>query len=250
MTDRPDPPLAPPVRAGFRAARGSRVVVRADAPAVETRGRTCLVLDDHHEDDPSVAVVSFDEMPTVLALVPHEHLLPLDSKLCVSSDPGCSMLEPCQGCVVILRAHLGQALRQALSAEQAGGFVAEWNRLRVAERERVRVIVAEARAWAEKAASSQRSALSEEVSAQPSRPADALKADALTAADALREPGSPGSPHPPVEKKRSTRGKGPRKKAAPRTAAVAEVTPPIDAAAAAGTVRGDEAVGPTGEPTH
>lgn len=134
-------------------ARGARVVVTGDGPE-GTKGRTCLVLEDRHEADAEVAVVSFDEVPTLLAIVKHDHLRQAASRLCVSGETTCSLLDPCAGCLFVLRAHLNASLTTAgLSDEQAKRFVETWNRLREADRGRMRETIAQARAWAEKAAS-------------------------------------------------------------------------------------------------
>lgn len=253
-------------------ARGARVVVTEDGPE-GTKGRTCLVLEDRHEADAEVAVVSFDEVPTLLAVVRHAHLRPIAPRLCVSGEPNCSLLDPCVGCLFVLRAHLNASLTTAgLADEQARRFVETWNRLREAERGRMRETIAQARAWAEKAAQTNpvlEAAAGQAPGETPPTPQPEEKA--APPAEVGQTPAVTHEPPPeptdipqviptPAKESRSTPRRAPRRNAAPPEPELASPSPApppreavVEGEAGEGTggeSSGGEAVGLPVDTTH
>jgi hypothetical protein len=204
-------------------ARGSRCIVGPEAPVPETRGRLVLVLAESPPEEAGVgegALTSFDEAPAVLAVVPHEHLLPADDRPCLSGDPRCCLLAPCGGCLAVLRAHLSDALSRAgATGEIAAAFVARWNELRGEARALARETVRQAKEWASSADTAR--PIAEAAAEEKARLEDEfmrrLEIDRVNeqiAREAVAAEGEPpNSPQAPVEKKRSTRAKKTRRQA-------------------------------------
>jgi hypothetical protein len=138
-----------------RVARGARVVF-LEAAGPELAGRTALVLGDVTSADGVVlAAASLDERTDAVAVIPHEHLRPVETeRLCLSGDPRCGLLEPCDACVLILRSHLKLSLESAGFGGEAGkAFVTAWNGTRKTERERIRETLAQAKTFVSPAVS-------------------------------------------------------------------------------------------------
>lgn len=136
--------------------RGARVIILpspAHPELAEMVGKAGLVVEVSHADASDRAVVSFDGMPGVLGLVPHESLGPYEERPCLSLDPSCCSLRPCGACLSLLRDHLGASIQAAtLTPEQARNFVQTWNRLRSQTQEQMVATIKQAREYAEKAA--------------------------------------------------------------------------------------------------
>jgi hypothetical protein len=114
-------------------------------------GKTALVVESTHTDAPDRAVLSFDGMPGHLGLVPHVLLLPADERPCLSLDPACCSLRPCEQCMKMLRAHLGDAMRGAgLTATQGEHFISVWNRQRSLARDQLLNMFRQSREYLEK----------------------------------------------------------------------------------------------------
>ena len=250
----------PPLR------RGALAVVADTFADPDGRGRRVLVISDGSPDPenlPGHLLVSYEELPQLLAAIPSQDLLPLDDRACVTGDPRCCLLEPCPGCVLVLRAHLSAALAAGAILGPAGeAFVRSWNGARETARVGVRELAKQSRAFALQASSVQRP-LAEAVAGrtvtaeqvQELLQEDQGEARAETTPEeangsAEKADLSTTSPQPEeqgVEKKRVTSRRGSRRKEPSSDVAAPQPAPPGSDDATAGGALGAEAVaGPRG----
>ena len=200
--------------------RGARVVVRPPDGVPELAslaGVTGLVVDTTHPEHPEATVLSLDASPGSLALVSQEWLAPVDDKPCVTLDPRCCALTPCAGCLVLLQAHLREALGAAgIAGEQGKKFVETWNTQRALGRAQALDLVRQARAYA--VAEVERKAQITEPTSfpDPSEPGPST-VSAPEAADTPQVIPTPSGED--VEKKSSTKRRKTAKTAAPSSTA-------------------------------
>lgn len=243
--------------------RGAPAVIADTFPDPDGRGRRVVVISNDSpdpENHPDAVLVSFDELPALIVPIPKEHLFPSDERACVTGDPACCLLEPCAGCVLILRAHLGAALQAARIVGESGTlFVKAWNEARASAKEGVRETARQARAYASQAASNHRpfADVIQEKAAAMQEAAGVLLQEAEApgieqhAEEVTNDSAEKGelstAPGEVVEKKNVTTRRRARTKAPSPDAPSPEAAPPAQDGEAPGGPLGAEAVaGPRG----